>query len=52
MAGYPNHGCREGIPGAYTQVAIALHLFAVVMLLVEWYGLGSRNDRECNGNSC
>lgn len=41
----PIMGVARAFPGAYTQVAIALHLFAMVMLLVEWYGLGSRNER-------
>lgn len=38
-------GVARAFPGAYSQVAIALHLFFFIMLLVEWYGLGSRNDR-------
>lgn len=41
----PLMGVARAFPGAYSQVSIALHLFSFVMLLVEWYGLGSRNDR-------
>ena len=42
----PWMGIARAFPGAYTQVAIALHLFSLIMLLVEWYGLGNRNDRS------
>lgn len=41
----PLMGVARAFPGAYAQVAIALHLISFIMLLVEWYGLGSRNDR-------
>ena len=41
----PLMGVARAFPGAYSQVAIALHLFFFIMLLVEWYGLGSRNER-------
>ena len=41
----PWMGVARAFPGAYSQVAVALHLFFFIMLLVEWYGLGSRNDR-------
>lgn len=41
----PLMGIARAFPGAYVQVAIALHLIAFIMLLVEWYGLGNRNDR-------
>ncbi|NLC13651.1 MAG: hypothetical protein GX768_06380 [Chloroflexi bacterium] len=41
----PFMGVARAFPGAYVQIAIALHLVSFIMLLVEWYGLGSRNDR-------
>ena len=41
----PWMGIARAFPGAYTQVAIGLHLFSFIMLLVEWYGLGGKNDR-------
>ena len=41
----PWMGIARAFPGAYAQVAIALHLFSFVLLLVEWYGIGGRNDR-------
>ncbi|NLE84491.1 MAG: hypothetical protein GX603_08260 [Chloroflexi bacterium] len=41
----PLMGIARAFPGAYRQIAIGLHLFAFIMLLVEWYGLGSRNER-------
>ena len=41
----PWMGVARAFPGAYGQIAIGLHVFSFIMLLVEWYGLGSRNDR-------
>lgn len=41
----PWMGIARAFPGAYAQVAIGLHLFSFVMLLVEWYRLGDKNDR-------
>ena len=41
----PWMGIARAFPGAYAQVAIGLHLFSFIMLLVEWYGLGGKNDR-------
>jgi len=41
----PFMGVARAFPGAYVQVAIALHLLSFIMLLVEWYGLGNRNNR-------
>lgn len=41
----PLMGVARSFPGAYKQVAIGLHLFAFIMILVEWYGLGGRNER-------
>ncbi len=42
----PWMGIARAFPGAYAQVAIGLHLFSFIMLLVEWYGLGGKNDRD------
>ena len=41
----PWMGIARAFPGAYAQVAIGLHVFSFIMLLVEWYGLGGKNDR-------
>lgn len=41
----PWMGIARAFPGAYGQVAIGLHLFSFIMLLVEWYGIGGKNDR-------
>ena len=41
----PLMGVARAFPGAYGQIAVALHLAAFIMLLVEWYGLGERSER-------
>lgn len=41
----PWMGLARAFPGAYAQVAITLHLVSFITILVEWYGLGSRNER-------
>ncbi|HBO34150.1 MAG TPA: hypothetical protein DD636_05350 [Anaerolineaceae bacterium] len=41
----PLMGLARAFPGAYLQVAIALHLLSFIVLLVEWYGLGGRGER-------
>jgi hypothetical protein len=35
----------ELFPGASAQIAIALSLVTLVMMLVEWYGIGEREGR-------
>lgn len=41
----PWMGMSRAFPGASTQISIILHLASFIMLLVEWYGLGARNER-------
>ena len=42
----PWMGVARAFPGAYAQIAIALHLATFVMVLVEWFGLGQMKERQ------